>query len=549
MKTPHRASPGAAGFPGRLLLVLLVAVLAPVFSLPASAQANQDYLDRAIYNLYATGTIRARFGDWAGALQDFERAYRLKPLSPELLTRYGESLWRNGRLTEAMKYAERAVMEDSSTADAWLILSEAALSRNDLAAADRYLSRRVDLKPDDLESRLKLGFLREGVGNAEGVVDAFRGYPARRPGSAAAQFHLGVAYSRLDRKAEARQAFRSALRENPGYVDAAQNVAVLSEELGEDSEAIAAWGRVLEIDATREEALRRRIMLLMQAERFPEASADLQKLLRLNPDKDGALRRLLAQIAVRTGELGVAARAMLGLADLRGNETGYLEVAIVAAQARTETDVLTRALERAWSLGLRPEVGRLLLAAYLSMGDDTGAASVLHRLHAAHPGDTTLLWSLGLIQHRLGNAVAAESAMLEVIERDPRNAGALNFVGYSWVDRNVELERAGEFIRRALDVEPENAEYIDSLGWLWFRLGRYNEAIAELEKARTLAPDEPVIGEHLGDVYSAVGRLEEALEAYRDAAAAGSHPQPLQLQEKIRSLENRLAPVTGTEAD
>lgn len=525
------------GFPGAALSTLVVSLTVAFLAAPSAlAEPNDAYVERAVYSLYTAGVFKARHGDWAGALVDFERAYRVRPVSPEILSRYAEALWKNGRRLEAVKFAERAVTEDSAAADAWLVMAEGALFRNDARAADHYLARRVQYKPDDLESRLKLGFLRENLGDAEGVVEAFRGYPSRRPGSAAAQFHLGVAYNRLGRIAEARQAFRGALRENPGYLDAAQNVAILSEELGEDSEAIAAWNVVLELDAGREEALRRRVMLLLQSERYAEAGEDVQRLLRMTPDRDGALRRLLAQISVRTGELAVAARAMLDLAELRGSETGYLEVAMVAAQARTETNVLTRALERAWELGLRPEVGRLLLSAYLSTRDDTNAVGILERLRAVRPADTNLPWTMAVILHRMGRVEEAERSMEAVLEREPGNHGALNFLGYSWTDRGVHLEKARDYILRALEADPSNPEYIDSLGWVWFRLGRYEEAVTQLEKAAELSPDEPVILEHLGDAYLAAGRRDEALRAFREALEVGRPADPEKLLEKIHLL-------------
>lgn len=542
----RRETPGArrsprfvqAGHTPCLAVLLGAALILTLGATPASAQTNEEFVDRAVYSLYASGVFRARNGDWAGALFDFERAYRVRPSSAELLVRYAEALWRTGRRVEATKYAERALSQDSTTADAWLILADAAIERSDAAAAEECLERRIAYKPDDIESRLRLGFLREGLGDFEGVVAAFRGYPSRRPGAAAAQFHLGVAYSRLGRREEARQAFRAALRENPSYVDAAQNVAVLSEELGDDSAAIAAWGRVVQLDPGREEALRRRIALLLQAERYEEAGVDLKALLRFAADKDGALRRILAQIAVRTGDLAVAARTMLDLADLRGSETGYLEVAVMAAQARTETDVLTRALERAWEIGLRPEVGRLLLTAYLSARDDTGAVRLLERLHAIRPDDTAVLWTLGLLHHRRGRTDDAERTMLAIVERDPQHAEAHNFVGYSWADRGVRLDEARDLVLRALELEPSNPEYIDSLGWVWFRMGRFEEAARQLERAVELSDDEPVILDHLGDAYRALGRDAEALEAYRGAEATGRHPDPEALRGKIRVLEN-----------
>lgn len=529
------------GFRTGIILGTLLTNMTLVATPPVSAQPSHDYIERAVYSLYAAGAVRAHDGDWAGALNEYDHAYRLRPNSAEILVRYAEALRHNGRADEAVKFALRALDEDSGTSDAWLILADDALARDDLQRADYCLAHRVDLAPDDLESRMKLGFLRESVKNYAGVIEVFRSYPPHRAGAAAARFHLGVAYSYLHRDEEARTAFGAALRENPGYADAARNIAIISEDLGEDSEAIAAWERVLSIAPRDEDSLRRKVMLLLKAERFVEASGDLQQLLTLTPDENGALRRLLAQVAVRNGDLGLASRALLAVADIDGTETSYLEVALVAAHARTETAVLTRSLERAYDLGMRPQIGRLLLQAYVSVPDETRAIDLLERLRLALPNDTGVLWNLGLLHHKLGHDTESMAVFEELTKLAPRDAAALNFVGYSLAERGTRLPEALDMVTRALAMEPENPEYLDSLGWIYFQSHRDEDAREQLERAHAISPDEPTIAEHLGDVYQSLGRSLDALRLYGVAEATGKSENPARLRQKIEALESDAA--------
>ncbi len=517
-------------------------------ALPASAAESNPYVERAIFSSYAVAAYRARIGDWAGAAAELERAYRLRQTSPEILTRLAEAYLRVGRNPEAEKFAARALQEDSTAADACLILAEIAGNRGESLLADSYLVRRLALKPDDLESRLRLGLLRENRNDLAGVVEAFRGYPALKPGAAAAQFHLGVALVRLKRYEEARRAFHDALRENPNYAEAAENIAIISEELGDDSAALTAWGRVLAINPGRLEASRRRLTLFVESERYDEAVTELESMLAQSPDKNNALRKLLARLAIQKGDFALAARTMLVLAQRTGTETGYLETALLAARSGTETAALVSALEGAWAIGARPHVGVLLAQAYAAAGEETRAQERLAGLSLDEIRDTVALWSLGLTWHRFGDETRAIEIFLRVIALEPRNASALNYVGYTWAEKGWNLDRAEELVRKALEIDPENPQYIDSLGWIFYQRGQYDMARLSLEKAHQFMPGEPTIMEHLADAYARLGMRREALVLYRAAAATGRAETPEILAEKLGELEKCLGEPPSAES-
>ncbi|HTH46630.1 MAG TPA: tetratricopeptide repeat protein, partial [Candidatus Limnocylindria bacterium] len=115
----------------------------------------------------------------------------------------------------------------------------------------------------------------------------------------------------------------------------------------------------------------------------------------------------------------------------------------------------------------------------------------------------------------------AETYLLKTLELKPDFDEALNYLGYSWADRGVNLPRALEMIEKAVKAEPENPAYLDSLGWVLFKLGKPKEAIAPLEKAVQLSPEpDAAVLDHLGDVLLAANRPEDAREAWRKSLAA-----------------------------
>lgn len=104
-----------------------------------------------------------------------------------------------------------------------------------------------------------------------------------------------------------------------------------------------------------------------------------------------------------------------------------------------------------------------------------------------------------------------------VLEHDPDNADALNYLGYTWVDKGVELTKAFGMIRKAVELEPKSGAIIDSLGWAHYKMGQYGEARVKLEDAVERAPSSATVVDHLGDVYWKVGRRREAEYQWRRA--------------------------------
>ncbi len=127
---------------------------------------------------------------------------------------------------------------------------------------------------------------------------------------------------------------------------------------------------------------------------------------------------------------------------------------------------------------------------------------------------------LSAICLELNDLPRAVELLEEVLDEFPEDTGAMNDLGYIWADHNMHLQRALQMVQRAVAAEPENLAYRDSLGWVLYRLERYPEALAELEKAAADTEPNGVILHHLGDALSKLGRNEEALAAWSKAAAA-----------------------------
>ncbi len=123
----------------------------------------------------------------------------------------------------------------------------------------------------------------------------------------------------------------------------------------------------------------------------------------------------------------------------------------------------------------------------------------------------------GAFHLELDNWPQAEKDLERAVEIAPEEPTALNYLGYSWAERGLNLEEAFELIEKAVSLQPDSGAIIDSLGWAHYQLGDYDEAVGHLEQAASLAPEDPTVTEHLGDVYWRLGRKTEARYQWRRA--------------------------------
>jgi Flp pilus assembly protein TadD len=132
-------------------------------------------------------------------------------------------------------------------------------------------------------------------------------------------------------------------------------------------------------------------------------------------------------------------------------------------------------------------------------------------------GQWFLHYARAICHERLGEWEAAEADFRAALELNPEQPQVLNYLGYSLVEKQIKLDEALDMIQRAAAARPDSGYIIDSLGWILYRLGRYEEAVGHMERAAELMPVDPIVNDHLGDVYWAVGRKTEARFQWRRA--------------------------------
>ncbi len=135
-----------------------------------------------------------------------------------------------------------------------------------------------------------------------------------------------------------------------------------------------------------------------------------------------------------------------------------------------------------------------------------------------------LFYHRGIAYERSKQWPKAEADFKRSLELDGEQASVLNYLGYSWVDQNMNIDEAMELIKKAVKLKPDDGYYVDSLGWAYYRLRDYPRAVEHLERAVELQPQDPIINDHLGDAYWRVGRRLEAV--YQWSLAMSLEPEP-----------------------
>jgi len=154
------------------------------------------------------------------------------------------------------------------------------------------------------------------------------------------------------------------------------------------------------------------------------------------------------------------------------------------------------------------------------------------------PENERAYFRLGVVYDKMERKDDSIAAMKQVIVLAPEHANALNYLGYTYADLGINLEEAEKLVQKALALKPDDGYITDSLGWVYYKQGRYQEALAVLLKAAELVADDPIVLEHVGDAYQKLGEKGKALEYYRKSLSIREKDREA-IIEKIESLEKQ----------
>jgi tetratricopeptide (TPR) repeat protein len=282
-------------------------------------------------------------------------------------------------------------------------------------------------------------------------------------------------------------------------------------------EALAQFIRLTEIVPQNEELHYFAGVLALQLKQTNVAREHLNKVIKLDRQRSFEANYYLGQVAELEKDYQ---EAIVHYASVRRGEL-YFNAQIRVVALLAEDQKFQQAQNHLKSI--RPVNDQQQIQLYLLEGDVLreakrydDAKQFYSSILDSRPEETSIRYARALIAEKLGELDLLESDLRTILQTEPENAQVLNALGYTLADRTERYEEALQFIQKALELQPNDAAVIDSMGWVKYRLGDYEAAVAHLRKANELARD-PEIAAHLGEVLWVMGKKNDALKVWEES--------------------------------
>jgi tetratricopeptide (TPR) repeat protein len=440
--------------------------LAMVYSDVGNTKGMIEMLKRATdkapneRSLATLGSAYEQMRDFASAAEVFKRALELKPDSPQIKHGYAQNLLWSEQYDEAMKQYSELEEADPKDAQAPLKLSEIYRQKKMFDKAGAELAKAKQLDPDSLEVRYDEVNLLEAQGKSDEAIARLRAI--------------------LDETAK--KTYSSG--EKGSRVMLLQRLAGLYRDARQYPKSVETLRQIAEVDP----------------EAAPQASASIVETYRIAKDLPAAQAESEAALKKYPKDRLVKITHASLLADMGKVDQGAAEIKTLLTGEKDGETYLT--LARIYEKGK-------------NFAEMEKALSEAEKLAESKQDKENIYFTRGAMFERMKKYSSAEAEFRKVLEINPKSSSALNYLGYMLADRGERLEEARDMISKALDIEPDNGAYLDSLGWVNFRLNKLDEAERNLRLSIEKINGDPTVYDHLGDVYLKQGKVKDAIAQWQ----------------------------------
>ena len=469
-------------------------------------------------------------GDYARALKVLE-AIPDKERTSKIYSALGFTYEQKKDYKKAIEAYSKAVEQDGDNLDALRGLAQNLLNDGQTAAALEKYKMIVDADPQDAQTYMRIAEIYRKDGKFNEALDMLKKAQAVVPDSLELPYNLAVVYEGLGRYDDAIQTLQDLIQRNQRAGDLyspgeRNNMSIFLERLGtiyrEDRKPQQAVETFRKMTALGDDATSRAYQQIIETYRdnrqWKEATDAAEEASKKLPNDRGLKMVLASQLA----DMGQADRGLAEVKALLKGTSDDRDVYIALAQMYSR------------------------LRRYKEAED---AIAKAQQLATKQDEKDYVNFIAGSIYERQKKYEQAEETFRQVIANDPKNAAALNYLGYMMADRGIHLDEALDYIKRALALDPQNGAYLDSLGWAYFKLGKYDLAEVNLRQAVEKSNDDPTIHDHLADLYQKTGRLklaianwEQALDGFNKTVSAEVEPADVaKVQKKLEAAKVKLA--------
>lgn len=558
--------------PITLLFILLLSACAGIAPSPESAAPlipkSHDSHARSLY-LFSRARIATHEGDYPTALNLLRDAITLEPGSALLHGEIADIKLKIGQIPEALEYINKAIALDPGYRPPYVLGGILMASAGkDWEAAD-YLRKAVKIDPSKEDAYLHLSLSLTRLFEYEEAVANLKALVKINPESILGYYYLGRTYSQMKLYRDALVYFSKVIELRPEFDQAVIDKAATYEALGEYPQAIEAYRSLLDQDEQRAAVLQRLTQLLLQQRRFSEALDYLRLAVQSGLGGQETVRKIgLVHLELEQFDQAIAVfkemlekdpsadniRIYLGIAYEEKDDltSAYSEFSKIPKSSPYFYDAVSHIaliLKDQGKVDAAIDVFKDAIAVnrsnlelflnfstlYEALDRLQAALEILLGNEQAFQKEARLHFRIGVLYDKLGKREESINRMKQVLKLEPKDAQALNYLGYTYAEMGIHLDEALKFIKQAVDIRPGDAFILDSLGWVYYKQKRYDDAVKVLEEAITLVNDDSTIVEHLGDAYAARRNIKRALKQYQKALELA--PERKELVEKMHKLK------------
>lgn len=501
------------------------------------------------------------------ALQALQNATRLSP-SPELYLEQARFHWRRGQQNKALKAAKSGLQKFPGQGELVRYLARLFMEQDKLDNATSLLSVYLQKHGGDPATVAELAQVylqQDHYGKARKLLKSV----PQDQRSPQIHFLLGKIHLEKEKPSQAISHLRTAVELDPDYLQAWARLGYAYEESKNYSEAKQAYSVLLNKRRASNELLLKLIDLNLKLNNPDQAMDYIRRdssgpeflfracslLIRSNFfERAGQVLDMLPESSRKTSR-NLYYRAIISLRrDGEPREAlEYLNRITPSSELHQKAQLL-----KARIMFRHQQVEKALQSARQGRKDYPGvdafwvlesrilleqdkprmAKKILLKGLEGDSSRTGLLFQLAVVEHELGNIETAISKMRRILNQEPENASALNFIGYTLVEQERNLEEAGRLIRQALKLDPENPYYLDSLAWYLFKTDSRQKAWKTIQKAISQIGDDPTIWEHYADIANSLEKEEKARKGYKRALELDPE-NPEALRKKLKGLSGK----------
>jgi tetratricopeptide (TPR) repeat protein len=506
------------------------------------------YTDGSALEFFSIGNQLELEGKINEAIEYYQKAQELEPNAIEIYVSLTSALYMLQRFDEGIGYMEQALAIEPDNVRLYQILALGHVGKRDFAQAIEYYEKASAIDPGNQELYIAIATLLEASKEIKKAIGVLERMPVELK-TAEIYIKLAALSGRVNDHQSAIDYYRLGYALDTTNVTATIGIGTGFDLIGIKDSAIYYYEKAIK-DTLILSVAQRLVDLYTDIDMYDAVVEAAEGVLSMDPENTHVRRSIgfayykLGMLDLAADEFYIALRhdsrdtysafylariyyeqekfdqALIEVNNAIESNPDFVELWIylgfIAIEKRDYELAEHSFAEAAYRGGDLTQIYYLLGAVAETQADDGEAYRYYKKSLAEDPGNVSVLQALAGLLSDLGREEETFQIFQKIIEMDSLNAVALNYVGYTYAERNDSLEYALQLVNRALDIDKDNGYYIDSRGWIFYMMARYEDALHELKRASEIVED-AVIYEHLGDVYRQLNDGIKAREAYEKA--------------------------------